>query len=112
MAFKVNSPVTLVSNANTYEVAKAGGKYSGWLKQQRILPVHLLEKAIRSFEKLIAEHESWLEDPARKIPDFYFLHPNQQKHLLEKHWPDDIQRNRDYVTILKGVLQEKRHGDE
>jgi len=70
MAFKANSPITLVSNANAYEVAKAGGKYSGWLKQQRILPVHLLEKAIRSFEKLIAEHESWLEDPARKIPDF------------------------------------------
>jgi hypothetical protein len=100
---------TGVDVSNAYEEAKeANGKYHGWLKQQRNLPVHLLEKAIRSFEKRIAEHQLWIEDPARKNPDFYQLPIGQQKHLLEKHWPDDLQRHRDSIEILKGVTQEKQ----
>ena len=99
--------------SNTYEIAKAaGGKYHGWLKQQRALPIHLLEKAIRSFENLIADHQSWIEDPTRKTPNFYQLPIGQQKHLIEKHWPDDIQRHRDSIEILKGVIQEKKHGNQ
>jgi hypothetical protein len=99
----------IVSDA--YEIARAkDGKYHGWLKQQRNLPVHFLEKAIRSFEKLIMDHESWLEDPTRKIPHFYQLPMGQRQHLLEKHWPDDIQRHRDSIEILKGVIREKEHG--
>jgi hypothetical protein len=100
---------TTVSHA--YEEAKAtNGKYHGWLKQQRNLPVHLLEIAIRSFAKRVAEHQSWIEDPTRNIPDFYQLPIRQQKHLLERHWPDDIQRHRDSIEILKGVIREKQNG--
>ena len=76
------------------------------------MPVHLLEKGVRSFEKQIADHESWLEDPTRKNPNFYQLPIGQQKHLLEKHWPDDIQRHRDSIEILKGVIQEKQYGNQ
>ena len=97
--------------SHAYEEAKAtNGKYHGWLKQQRNLPVHLLEIAIRSFAKRVAEHQSWIEDPTRNIPDFYQLPIRQQKHLLERHWPDDIQRHRDSIEILKGVIREKQNG--
>lgn len=102
-----------VTVSDAYEVAKAAnGKYHGWLKQQRNLPVHLLEKAIRSFEALIADHEAWIEDPTRKNPDFYQLPTVQQKHLLEKYWPDDIRRHRDSIEILKGIIREKQHGNQ
>ena len=98
--------------SNVYEVAKhPKGKYHGWLKEQQKLPVYLLEKAIRSFEKLILEHESWLQDPTRKVPGFYQLPIGQQQHLLEKHWPDDIQRHRYSIEILKGIIREKEYGE-
>ena len=90
--------------SNVYEVAKQPkGKYHGWLKQQQKLPVYLLEKAIRSFEKLILEHESWLQDPTRKVPGFYQLPIGQQQHLLEKHWPDDISTFKVLQNILYNI---------
>jgi hypothetical protein len=45
-----------------------------------------------------------------KIPDFGELGSEQQRYLLEKKWPQDIQRHKDSIEILKGVLQERENG--
>lgn len=95
--------------SNAYEVAKAGGKHYPWYKQQLDLGQRQLKKGIRSIEKQIEDHEGWLRDPQSKVKDWETRSLLYQKGLLRK-WQQDISRQKEQVSILKGVLQEK--GDE
>ena len=51
-----------------YETAKAGGPHYGFWKEKSKLPNHLIEKSIRSIEKQIALHQSWIAKPYSKLP--------------------------------------------
>jgi hypothetical protein len=93
---------------NAYEVAKAGGKHKGWLKQYEALPDHLLQKSIRSIQKRIQEHETWIENPASKLGDLSQLDLRALDDYLHHKWPSDIRRQQEHVTILQGILEARQ----
>ena len=92
--------------SNAYELAKSGGKHSPWYKQQLDLGYRQLQKGIESIQKQIADHESWVAEPQKKVKDWFIRDPRYQAGLLNK-WQQDIMRQREQVEILKGVFKEK-----
>ena len=95
---------------DAYLIAKNGGANHGWYKLQRELPESKIRKGIRSFEEQIELHRQWIENPLTKTPDFYSLDLRRQENLVNFHWPSDIKRHQDFITILQGILQEKAYG--
>ena len=99
-------------NEDAYEVAKKGGPHKEWYKKQLELTESQVRKAIRSFEKQIEQHQGWIRNPLTKTPDFYSFDVRRRQNLVEHHWPADIQRHKDLIAILRGVLREKGYGDK
>ena len=97
------------SMVSAYEIAKAGGKHSGWYRRQRELSEEQLSKGIRSFENQIARHEKWITDPTSKIVDYHSYDPRRREALI-KGWKQDIERHRDSIEILRGILKERENG--
>jgi hypothetical protein len=109
--YRSGTGATLPTVTSAYETAKSGGKYHGWYLQQLNLSDAELEKGIKSFERQIRKHRGWIDDPTSKTPDFFSLHPAQQVHLIEVKWPQDIRRQQDSIEILRGILEERKHGN-
>jgi len=63
-----------------------------------------VQKGIGSLEKQITEHQAKIAGPERFVSNFKQLDPRQQKFLLEKKWPSDIQRQQEQLQILQGLL--------
>jgi hypothetical protein len=98
--------------SNAYEVAKAGGKHKDWYRRQLALPDPMLLRAVKSFQKLIKEHEDLIQNPTEKYPEFPEWDVRRQRNLVEHHWPADIARHREFIEILEGLLQERNHGTQ
>lgn len=56
-----------------YNAALVGGKHSGTLRRYRDVPTIEIQRGIRSLEKQIAKHQTWLTDPTLKVKSFYNL---------------------------------------
>ncbi|MBK6742517.1 MAG: hypothetical protein IPG66_05870 [Hydrogenophilales bacterium] len=95
-----------------YTVAKAGGAHAGYLSNYYDLPDHLIQKAIRSTEKQIANHEAWIANPATKLKDLSKFDAEQVRRYVDDKWPADIKRQREHVSILEGILKEREHGKD
>jgi hypothetical protein len=96
------------SDANDpYAVASAGGRHAGFLRSYSSKSVAELDRGIRSIEKQIALHEDKIRNPNKHVPNFVKLDPRQQKALVEKTWPSDIQRQQEQLAILKRLRAEK-----
>lgn len=95
---------------NAYEVAKNGGKHSGFYNQYKNKSPEEIKKGIKSIEKQITEHQDKIKNPEKYIPDFKNLDPRQQEALINKKWPSDIQRQKEQKEILEGILREKVGG--
>lgn len=91
--------------SNAYEAAKAGGRHAGYLKYYMSLPDHLVEKAVRGFDKQIAAHKSWVADPFLKLPPDYSA--IEIDRLVTKKWPSDIARLEEQRDIVLGILKER-----
>ncbi len=92
-----------------YETAQQkDGDHHGWYLQQLKLSDIEIERGIRSFGKQIAKHQQWINNPLSKNPDFYSLHQDRQKHLVERKWPQDIERQKNQIAILEGILKERK----
>ena len=94
--------------SNAYKIAKAGGKHEGWLKQYEALPDHLIQKAIRSLQRRIVEHEVWIQNPASKLGDVSQVDPRALDDYIRQKWPSDIQRQQEQLAILEGILEARR----
>jgi hypothetical protein len=99
----------LIDSRGAYDIAKAGGANHGWYLQQLGLDDEKLEKGIRSYQKQIAKHRKWPDNPREKISGFDGLHPNRQRNLIEHKWPGDIQRHQDQMAILNGILKARKN---
>ena len=75
--------------------ALAGGRHSGFLNNYAGRSPTEIQRGIRSIERQIDDHLSWINDPHRKIPKWDELDPRQQEALLTQKWPGDIQRQRE-----------------
>ena len=99
---------TLENMSSAFEVAKAGGKHAGWLKQRLEDGPVQLRKGMRSIARQIAQHEAWIANPAAKVQDIDSRLPAYQVALVAG-WRDDIARQQEQMDILRGVLKEKGH---
>lgn len=94
-----------------YEIAKSGGQYHGWYREQLENGPIQLRKGIRSFQKQIQLHESWIADPRTKVEDWEARDPRYQAGLLLK-WQQDIDRHLMQIAILRGVLRDQWGAEE
>jgi hypothetical protein len=90
---------------NAFDVAKNGGKHSGFYNQYVGKSKEEIQKGIQSLEKQIAEHQDKIRNPEATIPNFKSLDPRQQEALINKKWPSDIQRQTEQKEILEGILR-------
>jgi hypothetical protein len=96
-----------VTNVNDpYNIAKQGGKHSGFYNEYAKKPDSQIRKGIESINKQISEHQKKIEAPQKFISDFDNLDPRQQKALPDK-WQSDINRQNEQKTILEGLLKER-----
>lgn len=95
-----------------FAAARAGGTHAGFLGNYYDLPAHLVRKGIRSIEKQIANHEAWIADPVIKLKHLAEMNPEQVRRYVEEKWPADVQRQREHVDILKGILKEREDGKQ
>ena len=90
-----------------YNLAKAGGKHSGFLRVYAKKSANNIHKAIRSLERNVKQHESKIANPEQWYPDRRKLRPEEQKANLEKIWPKTIQAGKEQIEILKEILENR-----
>lgn len=68
----------------------------------------MLERAVKSLEQRIAEHEVKIADPYRYLqPD---VPARQVDHLVNVKWPEEIAIFKAQIEVLNGMIEEKRDG--
>jgi hypothetical protein len=93
--------------ATAYEIAKAGGRHSGLYRRFSKERTALIEKSIRSLEKMLEEHQSKINDPTKYVsPDISQLH---LQNLINHYWPEEIENFRQQIEVLTGLLKERNH---
>lgn len=92
----------------SYDLAKAGGAYNKFYDVNASLRLSSLERASRSYGKVIAQHEAWLANPESKK---WKPGTSQQDkdYCVQKKWPRDLKRNRTYQEIIDGIIKEKKN---
>jgi hypothetical protein len=55
---------------NAFEIAKSGEKHSGLYYEYLKKTNNEIERAIRSLERRISEHQSWIQNPEQHLPNF------------------------------------------
>lgn len=89
-----------------FEIAAEGGKHAGFLRNYAAKSADELRRGVASLEREIAIHIDKIKNPEKYIEGFKKLDLRQQKALLEKKWPGDIQRQREQLEIVKRLLEE------
>jgi hypothetical protein len=91
---------------SAYDIAQTeGNPHHRWMLQQRKLPTIKLLKSIRTLQKQIALHASWIADPWSKCDPGH--DPAKVEYYRMQKWPSDIARQREQINIIEGVLRER-----
>lgn len=89
---------------SAFEVAQAGGKHSGFLKNYVGRSRAEIQRGITSIEKQVAQHQAKIANPEKYIEGWSKIDPRQQQALINRKWPTDIQRQTEQIEVLKGLL--------
>jgi hypothetical protein len=92
-----------------YEIAKAGGKHSGHLRNYATRTAAELQKAIRGYRKVIDLHRKWIANPRLKVPNWDQLSAKEKCDLIAK-WKSDIARNEELMRVIEGLLKHRLGG--
>ena len=87
--------------------AVRGGRNAGFYNNYVSRPVAQIQRGITSIQNRITEHEDALVDPESKNAEWNTLDPRQQRALITRTWPSQLDRQRAQLSILKGILREK-----
>jgi hypothetical protein len=90
-----------------YNIAKQGGKHSGFYNEYIKRSNSEIQKGIDSINRQILEHQDKIQNPKKYISNFDNLDPRQQK-ALPKKWESDIKRQTEQKNILEGILKERK----
>jgi hypothetical protein len=93
---------------NAYEVARAGGTHSGYLRQAETFTDTSLARALRSFERQVTYHAGKIANPAGQPLDapWNMMDSDKQRQVLTD-WCGDLKRNRELADIILGLLRER-----
>ncbi len=92
--------------AESFEIARQGGKHSGFLQNNIGRSAEELERGITSLEKQIELHQNKIKNPSHYIEDWAKLDFRQRQALIEKKWPSDIKRQMEQRDILQAIMKE------
>ena len=87
---------------SAFEIAEAGGRHAGFLRQARSYSPSEFSSSYRSLSNRLDEHRGFIADPYSHVPDFDSLDPRRQQGLLS-HWAKEIQNFSDQLDILDSV---------
>lgn len=93
---------------SAYEIAKSGGDYSKFYERYQSEYLPRLQRAVKSYDKVIVEHEKWIRNPSLKLGTD--ASPEVVRRYAEDKWPRDIARNLAYKSIIKGIIEERKNG--
>jgi hypothetical protein len=89
-----------------YEIAQAGGRHAGLLRQYLTKPDNEIMRALRSYERQVALHADKLSNPTKYVQNWASLDARAQQGLLN-HWQQDLRRNQELADIMRGILQDR-----
>jgi hypothetical protein len=90
---------------SAYEIAKAGGRHAGFLKDHAAKTDGEIGRSIRSLQRQIETHRDKIANPQHWVPSG--IAPQQLKGLVESYWPKEIANFTQQTEILKGLLAER-----
>ncbi|WPD21070.1 MAG: RHS repeat-associated core domain-containing protein [Candidatus Electrothrix scaldis] len=93
---------------NAYDLAKSGGKHSGFLNNYLKVSSDSIRKGISSLEEEIYEHKDKIKNPKKYIEKWDELDARQREHLINSKWPSDIKRQSEQIEILEGILKRRK----
>jgi hypothetical protein len=96
------------SPSEAYITAKNGGRHADLIPKFSQKPIKEVEKSIRSYEKLIAEHKDKIANPSKYCPEWDTLDPRRRDALINKRWPAEIQCYTEQKDILKTLLDQRK----
>ena len=91
---------------SAFNIARNGGRNSGFFKNNLCRNAEELKKGVVSFEKQVALHRGKISNPSEYIKNWNELDLRQQQALINKKWPSDIERLTEQRDILQGILNE------
>ena len=89
-----------------FEIAKAGGRNAGLLKNYSGKTTIEIEKGIQSLEMRVSEHISKIANPSEFAADWGVRNPQAQEGLL-KYWQKEVAKYKEQANVLRGLLKEK-----
>lgn len=101
---EIKRVINSATNAFQNAVNEAG--YSKFLQRYKDVSVSELQKAIKSFDKVIDQHIRKLENPLDGAKNFNSLNQFEKGGLINK-WKTDLFRNQSYRNILDKLLDKK-----
>jgi hypothetical protein len=91
-----------------FQIAKEGGKHSGLLRTMMGAELKSLEKAVRSYEKVILEHTDKIANPGKYVEKWGSLSAVEQAGLIQK-WQKDLARNTELKEVMRGLYEERKN---
>ena len=70
----------------------------------------MIERGIKTMEKRIEEHQSWIDNPFIKLPPD--IDERAVNALVNKKWPSDIARIQAELEVLQGILEDRQNDQE
>ncbi|MDY0274788.1 MAG: hypothetical protein RBR42_05020 [Desulfomicrobium sp.] len=100
-----------VGMSNAYDIAKKGGKHSGWCEEMEMKSTQELQAGVGSFSEQIKRHKAWIANPAQKVSNWEQRDDRYKSGLLKK-WQKDIDRQEEQRAVLQGILKSRKveHG--
>lgn len=95
-----------MAERSAYEVARSGGRHAGLLRLYQEKSTAEIRRALRSYDRQVAQHRQKIHHPEEFVPDWDKKHPRVQQGLL-RHWQEDIVRNQELADVMRGILQER-----
>jgi len=89
-----------------YNIAKDGGKHSGFYDNYVDRTDQELLKSIESFEKNVIEHEQKISEPYDVAPDWDAWDERKQIGQI-KQWIQHRDKSQEQIEILQGILKER-----
>lgn len=91
---------------SAYDIAKAGGKHSGFLKNYSGRSVDEINKAINTLQtgkRGINTHLDKIANPSKYVPNWNTLSSKHQQSLING-WQKEITNGTEQIQILRGIL--------
>ncbi|KIE04724.1 hypothetical protein NF27_GC00030 [Candidatus Jidaibacter acanthamoeba] len=96
----------IYSNDPYMEAIKEGGVHHGQYKRFMEQDINQLKKSIKSFDKNVAKHEEYIQNPKSHVPDWDLLDIEHKENKI-KHWNNDIVRAKEFKYIAEKILESK-----